>query len=235
MKSFSLVFDCLDRFGAVGSLSVHKVLKLWGKFETLRKSRKTTASRIFTAALTCQSVEVDKPCDQCRECILFFSGRSKDVKEVDSLKINRTDRLRSFVKNAIAPPVSSRFKIFIINECQLLHGCLNFIAAKSSGSLRDAEMTLDHLSLLGKRITVSLTYELGHIGTVSVEELLDLLDLALSCETSNTITSTKMISSSDQEENKLALSITGVSSFKNPLCFNESYDFYGSNSDNRLK
>ncbi|KAE8681407.1 Protein STICHEL-like 2 [Hibiscus syriacus] len=119
------------------------------------------------------------------------ASRSKDVKEVDSLKINRTDRLRSLVKNAIAPPVSSRFKIFIIDECQLLQGldydqvALDFIAAKSSGSLRDAEMMLDQLSLLGKKITVSLTYEL--IGTVSDEELFDLLDLALSCQTSNTV------------------------------------------------
>ncbi|KAK8652258.1 hypothetical protein V6N13_061279 [Hibiscus sabdariffa] len=198
-------------------------------------------------------MEVHKPCGQCRECILFFSGRSKDVKEVDSLKINRADRLRSLVKNAVALPVSSRFKIFIIDECQLLQDetwatilnsleklsqhivfvmstpelellprsavswsqryhfprikdsdisnrlekicveegldydqvALDFIAAKSNGSLRDAEMMLDQLSLLGKRITMSLTYEL--IGTVSDEELLDLLDLALSCDTSNTV------------------------------------------------
>ena len=37
---------------------------------------------------------------------------------------------------------------------------LDFIAAKSNGSLRDAEMMLDQLSLLGKKITMSLTYEL---------------------------------------------------------------------------
>ncbi|KAA3458234.1 protein STICHEL-like 2 [Gossypium australe] len=162
-------------------------------------------------------------------------------------------RLRSLVKNAVSPPVSSRFKIFIIDECQLLHGetwatvlnsleklshhivfvmstpeldmlprsavsrsqkyhfpkikdsdisnrleklcveegldydqaALGFIAVKSNGSLRDAEMMLEQLSLLGKKITMSLTYEL--IGTVSDDELLDLLDLALSCDTSKTV------------------------------------------------
>jgi DNA polymerase III gamma/tau subunit len=37
---------------------------------------------------------------------------------------------------------------------------LDFISAKSCGSLRDAEMMLDQLSLLGKKITISLVYEL---------------------------------------------------------------------------
>ncbi|XVE56669.1 hypothetical protein DITRI_Ditri04bG0029200 [Diplodiscus trichospermus] len=222
-------------------------------FHGPRGTGKTSASRIFSAALNCLSLEEHKPCGRCRECMLFFSGRSRDVKEVDSLRINRMDRLRSLIKNAVIPPVSSRFKIFIIDECQLLQGetwatvlnsleklpphivfvmstpeldmlprsavsrsqkyhfpqikdsdtsnrlekicikegleydlaALDFIAAKSNGSLRDAEMMLDQLSLLGKRITISLTYEL--IGTVADDELLDLLDLALSCDTSNTV------------------------------------------------
>jgi DNA polymerase III gamma/tau subunit len=160
---------------------------------------------------------------------LFFSGRSKDVKEVDSLRINRSDKAKSLVKNACSTnPVSSRFKVFIIDECQLLNketwvillnslvsvsqhvvfvmitpdldklprsavsqaqkyhfakikdadianrlkricaeegleseqDALDFISAKSCGSLRDAEMMLDQLSLLGKKITISLVYEL---------------------------------------------------------------------------
>ncbi|XP_039035682.1 protein STICHEL-like 2 [Hibiscus syriacus] len=218
-----------------------------------RGTGKTCASWIFAAALNCLSLEEHKPCGRCRECIMFFSGRSRDVKEVDSLRINRSDRLRSLVKNAVSLPVFSRFKIFIIDECQLLHGetwatvlnsleklsqhvvfimstpeldmlprsavsraqkyhfpkikdsdisnrlekicveerldydqaALGFIAAKSNGSLRDAEMMLDQLSLLGKKITMFLTHEL--IGTVSDDELLDLLDLALSCDTSKTV------------------------------------------------
>ncbi|KAI3830304.1 hypothetical protein L1987_04442 [Smallanthus sonchifolius] len=46
-------------------------------------------------------------------------------------------------------------------------------------------MTLEQLSLLGKRITMPLTYEL--IGIVSDEDLLELLATALSSDTSNTI------------------------------------------------
>ncbi|KAI3885005.1 hypothetical protein MKW98_002397, partial [Papaver atlanticum] len=222
-------------------------------FHGPRGTGKTSTSRIFAAALNCLSLDEHGPCGLCRECMLFFSGRSRDVKELDPSKINRTGKIRSLLKSAARPPVSSRYKVFIIDECQLFQAetwatflsnldslprysvfimitadldnlprstvsrcqryhfskitdvdivhrltricneesmdydapVLDFIAAKSSGSLRDAEMMLDQLSLLGKRITVSSAHEL--IGVVSDDELLELLDLALSSDTSNTV------------------------------------------------
>ncbi|CAI9753993.1 unnamed protein product [Fraxinus pennsylvanica] len=222
-------------------------------FHGPRGTGKTSASRIFAAALNCLSSDFDKPCGLCQECVLFFSGRNKDVKEVDLVKINRKERIKSLTKNAEIPPVSSRFKVYIIDECHLLKGeswatilntleelsqhvvfigitpdldklprnavsksqkyyftklkeidivnrlgklcvaegfdfdqdALNFIATKSKGSLRDAEMMLDQLSLVGKKITISLVYEV--IRVVSDDELLDLLHLALSSDASNTV------------------------------------------------
>ncbi|KAM0944661.1 putative DNA-directed DNA polymerase [Dioscorea sansibarensis] len=62
---------------------------------------------------------------------------------------------------------------------------LKLIASRSDGSLRDAEMTLDQLSLLGQRITLSLVQEL--VGLVSDEKLVDLLDTALSADTVRTV------------------------------------------------
>lgn len=218
-----------------------------------RGSGKTSASRIFAAALNCLSVDEQRPCGSCQECMLYFAGRSRDVKEVDPLRINRAGRLRSLIKSATLPPISSKFKVIILDECQLIRGdtwatfltnldrfsqhvvfvmvtpdldklprsmvarsqryhfpklkdvdvafrlgkicgeeglefdqaALEFIASKSNGSMRDAEMMLDQLSLLGSKITMTLAYEL--VGTVSDEELLDLLDLSLSADTSNTV------------------------------------------------
>ncbi|KAG8086169.1 hypothetical protein GUJ93_ZPchr0010g9924 [Zizania palustris] len=62
---------------------------------------------------------------------------------------------------------------------------LKLIASRSDGSLRDAEMTLDQLSLLGQRISMLLVQEL--VGLVSDDKLVDLLDLALSADTVNTV------------------------------------------------
>ncbi|XP_030539255.1 protein STICHEL [Rhodamnia argentea] len=62
---------------------------------------------------------------------------------------------------------------------------LDLIALNADGSLRDAETMLDQLSLLGKRITTSLVNEL--VGVVSDEKLLDLLELAMSSNTAETV------------------------------------------------
>ncbi|KAH7651437.1 DNA polymerase III subunit gamma/ tau protein [Dioscorea alata] len=66
---------------------------------------------------------------------------------------------------------------------------LKLIASRADGSLRDAVMTLDQLSLLGQRVSLPVVQEL--VGLVSDDKLVDLLDLALSADTSNTIKSVR--------------------------------------------
>ncbi|KAG9446429.1 hypothetical protein H6P81_012557 [Aristolochia fimbriata] len=222
-------------------------------FHGSRGTGKTSTARIFAAAINCIATDREKPCGFCRQCVLFFSGRCRDAREVDSSKMNRTSRIKALIKNAATPPISSRYKVFILDECQLLRSetwtfflnaleelprhvifvmitddldklpqnslsrcqkyhfpkirevdivtklqricveenlefdlaALEFVASKSNGSVRDAEAMLDQLGLLGKRITMPLVYELN--GIVSDEELLELLDLALSSDTSNTV------------------------------------------------
>ena len=196
-------------------------------FHGPRGTGKTSTSKIFAAALNCLSQAArSRPCGSCSECT--SSRRSMVVKEIDSAKLNRPSYLRSLIKSASLPPVSSRFKVFIVDECQLLsqetwgtllncldnfsqhsvfilvtseleklprnvlsrsqkyhfskvcdadissklakicveegiefdQGAVDFIASKSDGSLRDAEIMLDQLSLLGNRITTSLAYKL---------------------------------------------------------------------------
>ncbi|XP_011010905.1 PREDICTED: protein STICHEL-like 3 [Populus euphratica] len=68
---------------------------------------------------------------------------------------------------------------------------LKLIASRSDGSLRDAEMTLEQLSLLGQKISVPLVQEL--VGLISDEKLVDLLDLALSADTVNTVKNLRVI------------------------------------------
>ncbi|KAG2617971.1 hypothetical protein PVAP13_3NG258105 [Panicum virgatum] len=89
---------------------------------------------------------------------------------------------------------------------------LKLIASRSDGSLRDAEMTLDQLSLLGQRISMSLVQEL--VGLVSDEKLADLLDLALSADTVNTVKTLRDITETGVEPlalmSQLATIITDI-------------------------
>ncbi|CAI8591222.1 unnamed protein product [Vicia faba] len=59
------------------------------------------------------------------------------------------------------------------------------ISPVTADKTNDAEILLDQLSLLGKKINISLVYELT--GIVLDDELFDLLDLALSPDTINTV------------------------------------------------
>ncbi|KAI5000235.1 hypothetical protein ZWY2020_004824 [Hordeum vulgare] len=89
---------------------------------------------------------------------------------------------------------------------------LRLIASRSDGSLRDAEMTLDQLSLLGQRISLSLVQEL--VGLVSDDKLVDLLDLALSADTVNTVKTLRDITETGVEPlalmSQLATIITDI-------------------------
>lgn len=76
-------------------------------------------------------------------------------------------------------------KISVDENLDVEEDALDLIALNVEGSLRDAETMLDQLSLLGKRITTDLVNEL--VGVVSDEKLLELLELAMSSNTAETV------------------------------------------------
>ncbi|XVF23176.1 hypothetical protein REPUB_Repub13aG0014700 [Reevesia pubescens] len=224
-------------------------------FQGPRGTGKSSTARIFAAALNCLTTEDAKPCEYCTECTEFISGKSRELWEVDSTNKKGIDRVKYLLRSLSIglPSSSSRYKVFVIDECHLLPSkiwlsllkfledppprfvfifittdlenvprtvqsrcqkylfnkikdgdiaarlrkistdenlevesdALDLIALNADGSLRDAETMLDQLSLLGKRITTSLVNEL--VGVVSDEKLLELLDLAMSSDTAETV------------------------------------------------
>nr|DAD38812.1 TPA_asm: hypothetical protein HUJ06_013134 [Nelumbo nucifera] len=91
-------------------------------FQGPRGTGKTTTARIFTAALNCLATQETKPCGFCGECTDFFSGKNMDLKEVDATNRKGIERIRHLLKNLSGRPLSSssRYRVFIIDECHLL-------------------------------------------------------------------------------------------------------------------
>ncbi|KAJ7000075.1 hypothetical protein NC653_010745 [Populus alba x Populus x berolinensis] len=125
------------------------------------------APRRVVFVLVCSSLDV-LPHIIISRCQKFFFPKLKDADIIYTLQW-----------------ISSKEDIDIDKDA------LKLIASRSDGSLRDAEMTLEQLSLLGQKISVPLVQEL--VGLISDEKLVDLLDLALSADTVNTVKNLRVI------------------------------------------
>ncbi|GAA0155411.1 DNA-directed DNA polymerase [Lithospermum erythrorhizon] len=146
------------------------------------------APRHLVFVLVCSSLDV-LPHIIISRCQKFFFPKLKDADIIYALQWIATNEDLDIDKDA-----------------------LKLIASKSDGSLRDAEMTLEQLSLLGQKISVSLVQEMA--GLVSDEKLVDLLDLALSADTVNTVKNLREITESGVEPlalmSQLATVITDI-------------------------
>ncbi|KAF8069732.1 hypothetical protein N665_1138s0019 [Sinapis alba] len=146
------------------------------------------APRRVVFVLVCSSLDV-LPHIVVSRCQKFFFPKLKDGDIVGSLQ-----------------GIASKEEIEIDKEA------LKLVASRSDGSLREAEMTLEQLSLLGTRISVPLVQEL--VGLISDEKLVDLLDLALSADAVNTVKNLRVIMETGVEPlalmSQLATVITDV-------------------------
>ncbi|CAH8345700.1 unnamed protein product [Eruca vesicaria subsp. sativa] len=157
-------------------------------WSTLSKVVDRAAPRRVVFILVCSSLDV-LPHVIISRCQKFFFPKLKDADIVYSLQW-----------------IASK------EEIEIEKDALKLIASRSDGSLRDAEMTLEQLSLLGQRISVPLVQEL--VGLVSDEKLVDLLDLALSADTVNTVKNLRTIMETSVEPlalmSQLATVITDI-------------------------
>jgi len=83
---------------------------------------KTTLARILAKSLNCRHRAPDQanPCDQCTSCREITEGISVDVQEIDGASHTSVENIREINENIKYPPVSSPYKIIIIDEVHMI-------------------------------------------------------------------------------------------------------------------
>ncbi len=81
---------------------------------------KTSVARIISKALNCEKGPAETPCNQCNNCREITEGISMDVREIDGASNRGIDEVRELRENIKFSPVSSRYKIYIIDEVHML-------------------------------------------------------------------------------------------------------------------
>jgi DNA polymerase III subunit gamma/tau len=77
---------------------------------------KTTTARVFAKAINCKDRKGADPDGKCVNCTEITGGISVDVQEIDGASNRGIDEIRTLRDNAKFAPVSSKYKIYIIDE-----------------------------------------------------------------------------------------------------------------------
>ncbi len=99
-----------------------------------RGTGKTTIARLLAKAVNCEknisenpcinpreSASTDyEPCNQCESCKAINSGNAFDLIEIDAASNRGIDEIRDLKEGIRFAPVKSKYKVFIIDEAQML-------------------------------------------------------------------------------------------------------------------
>ena len=91
-------------------------------FSGPRGCGKTTSARILARALNCEQAPVAEPCGECQSCrdLSRDGPGSLDVIEIDAASHGGVDDARELRERASFGPMSSRYKIYIVDEAHMV-------------------------------------------------------------------------------------------------------------------
>ncbi len=89
-------------------------------FSGIRGTGKTSMAKVFARAVNCLNPKEGNPCGVCESCVNSKKGLSLDVVEMDAASNNGVDDIRELRENARFLPAGSKYKVYIIDEVQML-------------------------------------------------------------------------------------------------------------------
>ncbi len=84
-----------------------------------RGTGKTSVARIFARAVNCEHPVGGSPCGKCPTC-LALADNSLDIVEIDAASNNGVGEMRDLRDKVQYPPVSGKYKVYIIDEVHML-------------------------------------------------------------------------------------------------------------------
>ncbi len=91
-------------------------------FTGTRGTGKTSCAKIFSKAINCLNPINGSPCGECECCKALSDPSNIDVIEIDAASNNGVNEIRDLREKVQYPPVSCKYKVYIIDEVHMLSG-----------------------------------------------------------------------------------------------------------------
>lgn len=91
-------------------------------FTGTRGTGKTSAAKIFAKAINCLDPINGSPCGKCEACKSISDPSNIDVIEIDAASNNGVNEIRDLREKVQYPPVSCKYKVYIVDEVHMLTG-----------------------------------------------------------------------------------------------------------------